>query len=105
MLPPHVTPADRAAAGKLARQQVPRSAHGTWQPGPDRADPIAILEEQAQTRVHALVPIRYGRMLQSPFAFFRGAAAVMAADLAVTPNAGQTVQACGDAHLVNFGMF
>ncbi|MFN8217592.1 MAG: DUF2252 domain-containing protein [Solirubrobacterales bacterium] len=93
------------AAGKQARKQAPRSRHGEWAPAADREDPIAILERQAVPRVPELVPIRYGRMAASPFAFYRGAAAVMAADLAPTPVSGLRVQACGDAHLSNFGAF
>ena len=93
-----------AAAGKEARNKARRSDHGVWTPGPDR-DPLAILEAQERTRVPELVPIRHGRMAASPFAFFRGAAAVMAADLATTPDSGLRVQACGDAHLTNFGAF
>ena len=90
---------------KAARSAAPRSAHAEWEPAEDRADPVAILERQAGSRVPELVPIRYGRMAASPFAFFRGAAAVMAADLAPTPVSGLRVQACGDAHLSNFGAF
>jgi uncharacterized protein (DUF2252 family) len=89
----------------VARSEVPRAAHGDWEPSPGRPDPIALLEEQATTRVPDLVPIRYGRMMSSPFAFFRGAAYVMACDLAETPSAGIRVQLCGDAHLSNFGGF
>jgi uncharacterized protein (DUF2252 family) len=96
---------ERAAAGRAARSAARRSAHGDWQPAEGREDPVAILERQAQTRVEELVPIRYGRMAASPFAFFRGAAAVMAADLAATPDSGLRVQACGDAHLSNFGAY
>ncbi len=96
---------ERAAAGKAARSEVRRSSHARWEPSEGRADPVAILERQAATRVPELVPIRYGRMSASPFAFFRGAAAVMAADLAITPVSGLWVQACGDAHLSNFGAF
>jgi uncharacterized protein (DUF2252 family) len=84
---------------------VPRASHGDWSPASDRTDPIEILEEQAKTRVRDLVPIRYGRMLVSPFTFYRGAAAVMAADLNGTPRSGITTQVCGDAHLSNFGLF
>lgn len=94
-----------AERGRAARKVAPRSGFGAWAPAPDRRDPIAILEEQATSRVPELVPIRYGRMAVSPFTFFRGAAAVMAADLAVLPTSGVTVQACGDAHLSNFGGF
>ncbi len=96
---------ERAAAGRAARSGARRSSHAAWEPPADRADPVAILERQAASRVPELVPIRYGRMSASPFAFFRGAAAVMAADLAATPASGLRVQACGDAHLSNFGAF
>jgi uncharacterized protein (DUF2252 family) len=96
---------ERAAIGRTGRTDTPRSAHGNWSPAADRPDPIAILEEQAATRVPELVPIRYGRMLVSPFTFYRGAAAIMAEDLAATPTSGITVQLCGDAHLSNFGVF
>ncbi|HTC60736.1 MAG TPA: DUF2252 domain-containing protein [Solirubrobacteraceae bacterium] len=91
--------------GRAARQGVPRSVHGDWAPAADRPDPVSVLAAQAASRVQELVPIRYGRMLVSPFTFYRGAAAVMAADLAVTPNSGIAVQACGDAHISNFGGF
>jgi uncharacterized protein (DUF2252 family) len=84
---------------------VPRSAHGEWTPAPGRADPLAVLAAQTASRVQELVPIRHGRMVVSPFAFYRGAAAVMAADLAATPDTGIVVQACGDAHIANFGGF
>jgi uncharacterized protein (DUF2252 family) len=97
--------ADRAAQGKAARAAVPRSSHADFQPSPDRSDPVDVLERQARTRVPDLVPIRYGRMLASPFAFYRGGAAIMAEDLAATPRSGLTVQCCGDAHLSNFGVF
>ena len=99
------TPAERAERGRNARAAVPRSSHGSYQPAAQRPDPIGILEAQAATRVPELVPIRYGRMLGSPFAFYRGAAAIMASDLAATPRSGFTVQCCGDAHLSNFGLF
>ena len=102
---PSRSPEERAAAGKAARQDVPRSSHGEWAPASDRTDPIEILEEQARTRAQDLVPIRHGRMLVSAFAFYRGAAAIMAADLADTPRSGVDVQLCGDAHLENFGAF
>ena len=105
---PPVKPAtvdERAAAGKAAREQTPRSSHGEWNPARDRVDPVEVLEGQATTRVPELVPIRYGRMLASPFTFYRGAAAIMAMDLAKTPESGLRVQACGDAHLSNFGVF
>src|SRR5436190_16050351 len=91
--------------GRAARGEVPRSAHGEWVPAADRRDPVELLRAQAATRVQELVPIRYGRMLVSPFTFYRGAAAVMAADLAATPDSGIVVQACGDAHISNFGGF
>ena len=103
--PAETSPADRAAFGKAARAEAPRSSHGEWGPAPDRPDPVDLLQEQAATRVPELVPIRYGRMLVSPFTFFRGAAAIMAADLAATPRSGIQVQLCGDAHLENFGAF
>jgi uncharacterized protein (DUF2252 family) len=96
---------ESAERGRAARAVVPRAAHGDWRPAPGRPDPVAILAAQARTRVQELVPIRYGRMLVSPFTFYRGAAAVMAADLAATPDTGIVVQACGDAHISNFGGF
>jgi uncharacterized protein (DUF2252 family) len=95
----------RLARGKAARAGAPRSSHGLWEPAPDRADPVELLEEQSQTRVPELVPIRRGRMLVSPFTFFRGSALLMAADLAGSPVSGVEVQLCGDAHLSNFGLF
>jgi len=98
-------PGESAESGRAARQAAPRSAHGDWTPSPSRPDPVALLEAQAATRVQELIPIRYGRMLVSPFTFYRGAAAVMAADLAATPDSGIAVQACGDAHISNFGGF
>ena len=101
----HFTIAERAARGKAARAEVPRSVHADWEPPPHRPDPVLLLEEQAQTRVPELVPIRYGRMLVSPFTFFRGAAYLMASDLAGGPRTGLHAQLCGDAHLSNFGMF
>src|SRR5262249_50852299 len=101
----HFTAAERAARGKAARAEVPRSTHAGWEPTPNRRDPVALLEEQARTRLPELVPIRYGRMLVSPFTFFRGAAYVMAADLADGARTGLHVQLCGDAHLSNFGFF
>jgi uncharacterized protein (DUF2252 family) len=101
---PHFTRAERAARGKAARAEVPRSSHAEIA-FPKRRDPIALLEEQATSRVPDLVPIRYGRMLVSPFAFYRGGALIMAADLAPTPHSGLRVQLCGDAHLSNFGVF
>ena len=95
--------AELAAAGKAARADLPRSGHAEL--GAGSRDALAILQAQDESRVQELVPIRYGRMLASPFAFFRGAAAVMAADLAETPRTGFGVQLCGDAHLSNFGVF
>ncbi len=101
----HLTVDERVARGRNARIDAPRLGHGQWAAAPDRPDPIALLEEQAETRVPHLVPIRNGRMLISPFTFYRGAALIMAADLAATPVSGVTVQLCGDAHLSNFGLF
>jgi uncharacterized protein (DUF2252 family) len=101
----HPTPAERAARGREARERVPRPSHGDWEPAPDRRSPVAVLQEQAQSRVAQLIPIRHARMTASPFAFYRGAAAVMAEDLAGTPDSGLRVQCCGDAHLANFGGF
>src|SRR3954463_5919175 len=101
---PHLMCAERAARGKAARAEVPRSLQGEID-FPERRDPVALLEEQAVTRVPELVPIRYGRMLASPFAFYRGGALIMASDLARTPNSGLRVQLCGDTHLSNFGVF
>ena len=100
-----LTPEQWKQRGRDQRREVPRLSHAQWEPPPDRPDPIDTLEEQAKTRVPDLVPIRYGRMIASPFAYFRGAAAPMAWDLAHTPTTGIRVQACGDAHLLNFGMF
>jgi uncharacterized protein (DUF2252 family) len=102
---PHLSVAERVARGKAARAEVPRSSHAVFEPSPTRADPIELLERQASTRVPELVPIRYGRMLVSPFTFYRGAAMIMAQDLAATPRSGLSVQCCGDAHLSNFGVF
>jgi uncharacterized protein (DUF2252 family) len=99
------TSAESAAAGRFARRAAPRSEHGGWAPEAGRRDPVEILREQDASRVPELVPIRHGRMLASPFAFYRGAAAIMAADLAATPTSGLRVQLCGDAHLSNFGVF
>jgi len=100
-----LTPAERAARGKAARAQVPRDSHAVFDPPADRPDPIALLEQQATTRVPELVPVRWGRMMVSPFTYYRGAALPMASDLAITPVSGLAVQACGDAHLSNFGLF
>jgi len=101
----HLTAEERIARGRAAREAVPRQSHAAWSPAADRPDPVALLDEQAEHRLHALVPIRHGRMLVSPFTFFRGAALIMAADLARTPRSGVNVQLCGDAHLSNFGVF
>jgi len=103
--PGRLTPAQSAAKGKAARTAAPRVSHAAFNPGADRPDPIALLEEQAKTRVPELVPVRWGRMLVSPFTYYRGAALPMASDLARTPTTGLAVQACGDAHLSNFGIF
>jgi uncharacterized protein (DUF2252 family) len=100
-----ISPDDRAAAGKALRDKLPREQHGGWKRIKDGPGPIDILRKSDAGRMEELVPIRYGRMLQSPFAFYRGAAGVMAADLAQTPNTGLRVQACGDCHLMNFGGF
>src|SRR5215216_7525111 len=101
----HPSVEERAARGRAARSNVPRSSHAAWEPPRERRPPEELLLEQAADRVPELVPIRHGRMLASPFAFFRGAAAPMAADLAETPQSGVQVQLCGDAHLSNFGGF
>jgi uncharacterized protein (DUF2252 family) len=101
----HLTPAERAARGKMARAEVPRTSHAQFEPPKDRPDPIALLEEQGKARLPELVPVRYGRMMVSPFTYYRGAALPMASDLATTPASGLAVQACGDAHLSNFGIF
>ena len=101
----HLTPEERAVRGKAARAEVPLESHAEFGPAPDRPDPIALLEEQGASRVPNLVPVRYGRMMASPFSYYRGAALPMAADLATTPVTGLAVQACGDAHLSNFGVF
>jgi len=102
---PRASPHERAAAGKAAREAASRQSHGEWEPPARRRDPVKVLEEQAKSRVPELVPIRYGRMLASAFTFYRGAAAIMAMDLASTPTSGIEVQLCGDAHLSNFGVF
>jgi len=95
----------RIAEGKLLRERVPRSSHADWKPTPNRPDPVHLLKRADRDRLAALLPIRYGRMKQSPFAFFRGSAALMAADLSGTPTTGLRVQACGDCHIANFGGF
>ncbi len=101
----HLSVGERVARGKAARAKVPRASHGEWDPAPDRPDPLALLEAQETTRVPELVPIRHSRMAATPFAFYRGAANVLAADLAPAPPSGLRVQLCGDAHLANFGGF
>jgi uncharacterized protein (DUF2252 family) len=102
---PHPSVAERISRGKATRQETPRSSQAFWGTWPNRPDPIALLEEQAATRWTELIPIRNGRMASSPFAFYRGGAYIMASDLATTPRTGLKVQACGDAHLSNFGIF
>jgi uncharacterized protein (DUF2252 family) len=101
----HPSVDERRALGKSSREAAPAEGHGKWQPTADRPDPIALLEEQNARREPDLVPVRHGRMMVSPFTFYRGAAKIMAADLKDTPRAGLTVQLCGDAHLSNFGVF
>jgi uncharacterized protein (DUF2252 family) len=107
LAPPHevFTPDEWRAKGRERRNSASRSSHAQWAPPADRPDPVAVLEEQARTRVPDLIPIRYRRMIASPFSYFRGAAAPMAWDLAHTPTTDIRVQACGDAHLLNFGMY
>jgi hypothetical protein len=103
--PSPMPPAERRDVGKKLRDTVPRNAHAAWRAPAGRTDPLAILRAADKTRQPDLVPLRYGRMLQTPFTFYRGSAGVMAADLAGTPATGIHVQACGDAHLMNFGGF
>ena len=103
--PSLMPPAERRAVGKKLRDTVPHASHGTWRAHAGRTDPLVILHAADVTRQPDLVPLRYGRMLQTPFTFYRGSAGVMAADLAHTPATGIHVQACGDAHLMNFGGF
>ncbi|MEV6205570.1 DUF2252 domain-containing protein [Kitasatospora sp. NPDC051914] len=98
----HATPEERAARGRAARRTAPRSSHAEFRPGPKRPDPLGILEAQSAKRVQELVPIRYSRMTESPFRFYRGAAAIMASDLAGSPDSGIRAQLCGDAHMLNF---
>ena len=98
----HLTSAERASLGRMARTAAPRASHGEFAPASGRTDPVTLLEGQSAARVPELVPIRYGRMTESPFRFYRGAAAIMAADLASTPRSGFRAQLCGDAHLLNF---
>src|ERR1039457_6552874 len=101
----HLSTGERVALGKAARVAAPREEQEVWEDSPKRPDPVALLESQAESRVQELVPIRYGRMLVSPFTFYRGAALIMASDLSTTPRSGLTAQICGDAHLSNFGVF
>jgi hypothetical protein len=96
---------ERMAAGKALRERVPRKSHANYYAGPTRPDPIEILEQQNATRVQKLVPVRYNRMLASPFAFLRGSAAVMASDLSTSPVSGIRAGACGDMHVSNFGVY
>ena len=98
-------PEDQLIRGKEKRKLIPRSAHGKWAPAPDRPDPISLLQAQDAGRIQHLLPIKYGRMVASPFAFLRGSATVTAADLATMPSSGLEVQLCGDVHLSNFGVF
>src|SRR5271167_4327970 len=93
------------AEGKAIRDTCAGESHADWKPPADRSDPIVILEASDKERLPELIPVRYGRMIPSPFVFYRGAAAIMASDLAHTPSTGIRVQACGDAHLMNFGAF
>src|SRR5437868_7649191 len=102
---PHPTTDERRAKGKEARTRAPLSSHEGWEPATDRPDPVSLLAEQNTAREPDLVPVRHGRMMVSPFTFYRGAAKIMAADLKDTPTAGLDVQLCGDAHLSNFGLF
>ena len=102
---PHPSVEQRRAQGRRARDRAPLSSHAGWVPAADRPDPVGLLQEQDATREPDLVPVRHGRMLVSPFTFYRGAGLIMAADLAATPSAGLHVQLCGDAHLSNFGAF
>src|SRR5204863_3567041 len=101
----HLSMDERKGRGLEARDRAPGSGHTRWRPAADRPDPVALLEEQNLTREPDLVPVRHGRMMVSPFTFYRGAAKVMAADLKDTPVAGLEAQLCGDAHLSNFGAF
>jgi hypothetical protein len=102
---PHSAAGERRAHGKSLRERVPREAHAGWKAPRNRRDPVDLLIESNQGRLPQLIPIRFGRMMASPFTFYRGSAGLMAADLATTPASGLRVQACGDAHLLNFGGF
>src|SRR6516165_4776576 len=101
----HLSLDERLAKGRKARDSVPASSHAGWRPAADRPDPVGLLQQQDRTREPDLVPVRHGRMMVSPFTFYRGAAKIMATDLAATPVAGLGAQLCGDAHLSNFGAF
>lgn len=101
----HPSHAELYQMGKRLREKCPRASHAVWQPAVDRLDPIDLLEESSKGRIPQLIPIRYGRMMQSPFTWYRGTALNMAADLAGTPTSGLRVQACGDCHLCNYGAF
>src|SRR4051812_49381158 len=101
----HLSVAERETLGIQARERTKHDEHHGWRPAADRPDPVTLLEEQNKARDPDLVPVRHGRMMVSPFTFYRGTATVMAADLAATPNAGLDVQLCGDAHLSNFGAY
>lgn len=103
--PPSPAVSERMEAGRTLRAVIPRSSHGVWKAPPDRRDPILVLEESNRGRLPELIPIRYGRMVRSPFTFLRGSAALMARDVAATPATGVRVQACGDCHMLNFGLF
>ena len=102
---PHPSVDERRAQGKEARNRTPLAGHTGWAAATGRPDPVGLLEAQNRTREPDLVPVRHGRMLVSPFTFYRGTAKIMAADLEGTPTAGLQVQLCGDAHLSNFGVF
>ncbi|HEY5169371.1 MAG TPA: DUF2252 family protein, partial [Thermoleophilia bacterium] len=101
----HLSLEERVAAGKAQRTAVPLETLGKWEPGPERADPVAIITAQETDRLKPLLPVRHARMLQNAFGFYRGAPAVLAADLAASPRSGLEVQLCGDAHLLNFGVY
>jgi hypothetical protein len=101
----HLSIDERLAKGRTARDRTPPSSHAGWSPAADRPDPVGLLVQQDRTREQDLVPVRHGRMMVSPFTFYRGAAKIMAVDLKDTPTAGLRTQLCGDAHLSNFGMF
>src|SRR6516225_9304072 len=101
----HLSLNERLAQGSVARDRTPPSSHSGWSAAADRPDPVGLLEQQDKTREPDLVPVRHGRMMVSPFTFYRGAAKIMAVDLKDTPTAGFRVQLCGDAHLSNFGVF